>query len=107
MGAFSVALLGPGAAVADAPSTWEDAPHVSGLQALTVLFLIPFALFLVISLLAALPSLVKGGSYQPGQPWLSEGEWFGGPRGGVQAADEVDQKAIESPDNPGGAGARF
>lgn len=107
LGTFGVALLGPGTAFADAPSSWPDAPPVSGLDALTVFFLIPLALFLVISLLAALPSLVKGDSYRPGQPWLSEPEWFGGPRRGLESADETDQKAIESADEQGGAGARF
>jgi hypothetical protein len=74
---------------------------------LTILFLIPFALFLVISLLAALPSLVKGSSYRAGQPWLGEPEWFGGPRGGVDAADDPDQKALGTTGDQGGAGARF
>ncbi len=108
LGTFIVVLLGSGAAFADVPSSWPDAPPVSGLQVLTVLFLIPLALFLVISLLAALPSMVKGGgSYRAGQPWLSEAEWFGGPRGGAEAAEQSDPKAIESAGSQGGAGARF
>lgn len=107
LGACSALLLGSGAAYADAPSTWENSPHVSGLHALTILFLIPFALFLVISLLAALPSLVKGDSYRAGQPWLGEAEWFGGPRAGLGAADGEDQKALDAADDRGGAGARF
>jgi hypothetical protein len=102
-----VVLLGSGAASADAPSSWENSPHVSGLQALTVYFLIPFGLFLLIALLAALPSMIRGSSYQPGQPWRSEAEWFGGPRGGVESPDGEDPKAIESAGNQGGAGARF
>lgn len=105
LGVFSVVLLGAGTALADAPSSWESAPHVSGLHALIVLFLIPLGLFLLISLLASLPYLIKGDSYQAGQPWRGEAEWFGGPRGGVDAADE--RQAIGSPDDRGGAGARF
>ena len=103
MAAVTVALP----ASADTPSNWESSPDVSGFQALLVLFLIPAGLFLVISLLAALPSLVKGDSYEPGQAWRSEGEWFGGPRKGVAAADTTDQKQIESAGDQGGAGARF
>lgn len=107
LGTFCVVLLGSGVASADAPSSWEDTPPVSGLHALTILFLIPLALLLVISLLAALPSLIKGDSYRSGQPWLSQPEWFGGPRGGVEGTDEADQKVIEPAENQGGAGARF
>ena len=33
----------------------------------------------------------KGESYQPGQPWRNESEWFGGPRGGVGAVDRTEQ----------------
>src|ERR1700712_2117746 len=106
LGAFAVVLLGSGTASADAPSTWQDSPHVSGLQALTVYFLIPFGLFLLISLLAALPSMIRGSSYKAGQPWLGEPEWFGGPRGGVEAPADEERGAIESARNQGGAGAR-
>jgi hypothetical protein len=107
LGAFVAVVTVALPASADAPSTWEDSPDVSGFQALLVLFLIPAGLFLVISLLAALPSLVKGDSYEPGQAWRSEGEWFGGPHKGVAGADQVDQKQIESAGDQGGAGARF
>jgi len=100
-----VAIAAP--ASADTPSNWESSPDVSGFQVLLVLFLIPLGLFIVVSLLAALPSLVKGDSYEPGQAWRSEGEWFGGPRKGIAAADQVDPKQIESAGDRGGAGARF
>ncbi len=101
------AVAGAVPASADAPSTWENTPDVSGFQALLVLFLIPAGLFVVISLLAALPSLIKGDSYEPGQSWRSEGEWFGGPHKGVAGADHVDQAQIEAAGDRGGAGARF
>ena len=107
LGTFGVVLLGPGAAFADAPSTWQNSPHVSGLSYLIVLFLIPLGLGLVISLLVVLPSLVKGDSYQPGQQWLGDPEWFGGPRGGVQADEQASPKTLEPADKQGGAGARF
>ena len=106
-GAFVAGVMLAVPASADAPSSWESSPDVSGFQALMVLFLIPLGLFLVISLLAALPSLVKGDSYEPGQAWRSEGEWFGGPLKGVAGADQVDPKQLESAGDQGGAGARF
>jgi len=106
-GALVAGVLFAVPASADAPSSWESSPDVSGFQALLVLFLIPLGLFLVISLLAALPSLVKGDSYEPGQAWRSEGEWFGGPLKGVAGADQVDSKQLESAGDQGGAGARF
>ena len=94
-------------ASADPPSNWENSPDVTGLDARGVVFLLPLGLVLVISLLAALPSLVKGDSYEPGQAWRSEGEWFGGPSKGVAGADQVDPKQLESAGDQGGAGARF
>jgi hypothetical protein len=106
-GAFVAGVTLAAPASADTPSNWENSPDVTGFDALVVLFLIPLGLFLVISLLAALPSLVKGDSYEPGQAWRSEGEWFGGPRKGVAGADQVDPKQIEAAGDRGGAGARF
>ena len=100
-GAFAAGVMLADPASADTPSNWENSPDVTGFDALVVLFLIPLGLFLVISLLAALPSLVKGDSYEPGQAWRSEGEWFGGPRKGL------DESSEESADNTGGAGARW
>lgn len=79
---------------------------MSVFHALLILFLIPLGLALVISLLAALPSLIKGDSYEPGQAWRGEGEWFGGPRNGVEAADQTDPKQLASGEQ-GGTGARF
>lgn len=92
-----VALVAvPVAAVADTPERFPDAPDVSGLQFLVVLVLIPLGLFLVISLLAALPSMISDKGYQPGQSWRAEAEWFGGPRKGVDAADELSPSQIEA-----------
>jgi hypothetical protein len=104
---FTVVLGGAGAAFADTPSAWPDPPHVSGAHYLLVLFLIPAAIGLVIAVLVSLPSWIKGSSYHSGEPWLSEGEWFGGPRGGVEAAEEDDPKALGAGTDQGGAGARY
>ena len=86
----------PAFAFADTPDAWQDEKHVSGLQFLVVLVLIPAGLFLVISLLAALPSMISDKGYEPGQSWRSEAEWFGGPRKGLDAADEVTPQQIET-----------
>jgi hypothetical protein len=98
--AVSVALFGfllaPVAAFADTPAAWENEKHVSGLQFLVVLVLIPAGLFVVISLLAALPSMIKDKGYEPGQSWRSEPEWFGGPRKGLEATDEMTPQQIEA-----------
>lgn len=105
VGVFAAVLL-PSVAFADTPAAWEDSPHVSGLQYLVVLLLIPAGLFVVISILAALPSMISDKGYEPGQSWRSEPEWFGGPRKGVEAADEVttDQIAASESERGGTSG---
>lgn len=104
--ALSVALFGlllaPVAAFADTPAAWENEKHVSGLQFLVVLVLIPAGLFVVISLLAALPSMIGDKGYEPGQAWRSEPEWFGGPRKGLEATDEVKPEQIEAAESDRG-----
>ncbi|MCZ4499475.1 MAG: hypothetical protein JWQ74_2028 [Marmoricola sp.] len=104
--ALAVALVGlvmlPVSAMADTPSGWEDAPHVSGLQFLVVLVLIPAGLFAVIALLAALPSLISDKGYEPGQSWRSDAEWFGGPRKGIEAADDASPQQIEAAESERG-----
>ncbi len=82
-----------GAAFADAPEQWQDNGSVSPLHALLILAVIPIGLFLLITLLVYLPSMSRGESYRPGQAWRNEPEWFGGPRGGVEAADRTEQPA--------------
>ncbi len=97
MSAAVVAVVAlPAVASADAPRAWEKADHVSGLQFLTVLVLIPVGLGLVISLLALLPSIIGDRGYEPGQSWRAEAEWFGGPQKGVKATDDLAPEQIES-----------
>ncbi len=92
-------VLLPASAIADTPEAWPADPHVSGLQFLVVLVLIPAALFVVITLLAALPSMVSDKGYEPGQAWRSEAEWFGGPSDkGVEAAGSATPAQIEAAD---------
>jgi hypothetical protein len=86
----------PGVASADTPAAWEDSDHASGLDFLLVLVLIPVGLSLVISLLAALPSMISDRGYEPGQSWRAEAEWFGGPRKGLDAVDDLSARQIEA-----------
>lgn len=95
--AATVAVVAlPAVASADTPASWEKAPHVSGLQFLVVLVLIPLGLAVVISVLATLPSLIHDRGYEPGQSWRAEAEWFGGPQKGVDATDELSPQEIEA-----------
>lgn len=84
-------------AVADAPVGWAK-ESVSPLGFLLVLVLIPLGLALVIGLLAALPSIVKGRSYEEGEEWRTGGAWFGA-AGQVPGRD--DSRAVGA-----GTGAR-
>ncbi len=78
------------------------------LDALLVFLLIPAGLFALITLLVYVPSMARGQKYQPGLAWRNEPEWFGGPRGGVEAADEADQAtAGDQAGERGGASARW
>jgi hypothetical protein len=101
--------LAAGPAVAAPPEGWPQAEPVSTLHVLVILVAIPVALFAIISLLVHVPSMARGEAYTPGLAWHHENEWFGGPRGGVEAADTADPKAIEGVEEgrSGGASARW
>jgi hypothetical protein len=86
----------PAVAAADTPAAGDKAPHVSGLDYLLVLVLIPGGLALLISLLVSLPSMINDRGYEPGQSWRAEPEWFGGPQKGVEATDQLSPEQIES-----------
>jgi hypothetical protein len=93
-------------ALATAPDQWGDEPTMSTLHFLLVILGIPAALFVLITLLVMVPSLVRGERYQPGLAWRNEPEWFGGPSGGVEAAEE--KAAVESgTEERGGARAQW
>jgi hypothetical protein len=104
---FLVLLAAP--AMADTPSTWADPEPVSTLNALLLLVGIPLALFVGISILVYVPSMARGEKYTPGRAWRNENEWFGGPRGGVEAADRSESPAISAAEESerGGASARW
>jgi hypothetical protein len=93
-------------ALADTPSAWAKPPHTSGLDFLLVLILIPLGLALLITLLTMLPSLRSGNVYEPGAPWRSDNEWFGGPRKGLDATDRP-ALPVGSTSGKGGASAEW
>lgn len=95
-------------ALAAPPEAWPDAAPTSGLDFLLVLLVIPLGLALVISLLAMVPSMVRGERYTPGLAWRNENEWFGGPKDGLEATDKTDPQALEAAERErGGASARW
>lgn len=93
-------LFSAAPALAVPPQGWPIAEPVSTLQAMLVLVGIPLALYVIITMLVYVPSMARGEKYTPGLAWRSKNVWFGGPRGGVEAADQVAPRALE-----GGAGA--
>jgi hypothetical protein len=92
-------------AFAAPPDTWPTGDEVGALDFLLVLFVIPLALALVISLLATVPTLIRGEKYTPGHSWRNQNEWFGGPKDGLEAADK--ESTTESSGERGGASARW
>lgn len=86
VGVLSVA----GAAFADTPEGWADAPDHGGFDYLLLLVLLPLGIAAVVSLLVVLPSLIKGERYEPGDHWRADEEWFGGPRQGIEAGEKAD-----------------
>jgi hypothetical protein len=91
-------LAGP--ASADTPAAWPTPPHVSGLDWLLVLLIIPAGIALLLTLLVMLPSMVRTGSATTeSEAWRGEGEWFGGPTKGIETPPA--EKAKET----GGASA--
>ena len=96
--AASVALAGP--ALADVPEGWSDPDKMSWGHLLLLILAIPAGLAIVISLLAALPSLLKGQGLTGGH---AGGQWIGGPRQGTSELAGPDTETSEA----GGASARW
>ncbi len=95
-------------ALADTPEGWPEAEPVSTLSTLLLLAGIPVALIAVIALLVYVPSMARGDRYTPGLAWHNKNEWFGGPSGGVEAAESAERPALEAGEvEAGGASARW
>jgi hypothetical protein len=117
-GAFAIAVtvpFGPLAtapAVADTPAAWETPPPVPTLQALLIFVGIPALLFVVITLLAMAPSLIRGDRQQRGVASWTEPAWFGNQVKGEPERGEVTNPQsvaeVESSEGQsGGASARW
>lgn len=108
-GAMLVVAFAAAPALADTPESWSDEPSVSGLEFLLVLFLIPLGIALVVGVLAAIPSMLSSSDdYEPGQAWRGDSLWFGGPRKGLEASNDLNEKQLaQSSEETGGASARW
>lgn len=94
-------LATAGAASADVPEGWADGNiDMSWGHLLVVIVAIPVGIGLVITLLVALPGLVKGEGLTGGAP---AGEWLGGPRKGTAELAAPDGETSEA----GGASAKW
>lgn len=90
-----------GPASADVPEGFSNPPAVSALNAVLLLVGVPVALFLLITLLVYLPSMVRGDRRRSAAS--ADSQWFGGPRKGtaeLPAPDNEESKA-------GGASGRW
>lgn len=57
----------------------EHYPSLGDGMTILLFVILPLAIFGVVALLAALPSLLKRPRYRPGKPWDHDPLWFGGP----------------------------
>lgn len=101
-GGLVAAIAAP--AGADVPEGWtgEGAYEVNPVQAVLIFVGIPLALFVLITFLVLLPSLIRGERFTVGGQATAD-QWFGGPVKGtaeLPAPDDEESKA-------GGASARW
>ncbi|WP_340539556.1 hypothetical protein [Nocardioides sp. GXZ039] len=101
-GAAALLALSTGVASADVAEGWPDNPPVTTAHVLWLMVGVPVGLFLVIGLLALLPSLVRGERLTPGAQG-AEDQWLGGPR---KSPDELAAPDTAESD-AGGASARW
>lgn len=99
LGAASIVLATP--ASADVPADWPT-EEIDALTAILLLVGVPLLLFVGITFLVYVPSIIRGERIAPGQP-VTENQWLGGPRksaGELAAPDTLDSQA-------GGASGRW
>lgn len=96
----SIALATP--AMAEPSEGWPDNDPVDMLEALLVLAGIPLLLFVVITVAAVLPALVRGERIAPGAPAV-DNQWLGGPRKSAGELAAPDTETSEA----GGASGRW
>ncbi len=99
----ALVLTGALPAMADTPAKWPEADNGSTLDALLLLVGVPLLLFVGISVLAALPSMIGGQRYDAAVAFRDNPEWFGGPRTGLDAAPDD----ASEPQGRGGTSANW
>ena len=100
--AGGLVALSAGPASADVPEGWSNPSDVDPVQAVLIFVGIPVLLFVVITFLVLLPSLIRGERFTVGGQATAD-QWFGGPVKGtaeLPAPDDEESKA-------GGASARW
>jgi uncharacterized membrane protein YgcG len=96
---------------ADVPEGWDEPEAVDPLHALLVLGGIPLLLFVVITALVYVPSLMRGERGGAGGAHAIESHWFGGPRKGSRELESGSGSADASDSSgsgeTGGASGRW
>lgn len=107
----AVLLLSAGPAAAVPPERWPALEPVRTLDVVVLLVLVPLAIFAAVTIAVLVPSMARGDKYTPGLAWRNENEWFGGPRGGVEALEKSESQptggASAKSGKRGGASARW
>ena len=99
-------------ALAAPPEAWAEPDNGSLLDNLLFLVGVPILVFVVLTLLVYLPSMMRRQSTEPALAFRDRPEWFGGPRKGVSGASASGVDHAGTPDSPnssdkGGASARW
>lgn len=92
----------PGRADADVPENWSNPAPVDGFELFLIIAAIPVVLALLITLVVALPGLMRGEGLTSGPPVI-DSQWLGGPSkttDELAGPDDADSQA-------GGASARW
>lgn len=100
----AVLLLAAGPALAAPPATWADNPPVSGLHVLWLLVGIPLGLFLLITFLVYLPSLIHRDHTRTGG---HDAEWFGSSSTGTPPSADTMLAGPVSDTGRGGSSGRW
>jgi hypothetical protein len=76
----------------------DTGPGLSVIETLLWFVVLPVGLFVVIAILATLPSMSRGPRYRPGLGWWAAPVWFNGP-------DDADTAVRTATATTGGGGA--
>lgn len=82
LGLGAAAILAAGGLATGCTTEKQPGYHYSSLgdgMTILVYVIVPLAVFGLVALLSALPSLLKRPRYRPGRPWDHDPLWFGGP----------------------------